>query len=351
MWFKKSLIISTMLMTFQVVYSATPKGMVNILTWYKYLKSPEIASIVNDKCGVKIYYDEYYTTAECLQRVSMIGVGNVYHYDIAIVPGDIYEYSKGRIGAISSNLNKLIKGYDSNIKNHYLLRNYPNNVVYFMLSVSGFIWDPAVAELAASDDISSMFEKAKNNIVMVVDDPIAIWDLINNNRKLSGVALSQAFDKFTKSTDIYITSGYSELYNKSNFAFAFQRSETAVSAIEASRNKRLRFLVHPKYSYIIPDLMAELNTRPETQCVAKILASKEVLDIVQKNTNYLSPYGTYKSINNPIFLDVYKTAFDNIHKMRWLDSVPVNIINMLEDMWLKIWLLPQVMKNHSLFKS
>ncbi|OGT08499.1 MAG: hypothetical protein A2V89_04755 [Gammaproteobacteria bacterium RBG_16_37_9] len=348
--FKKSflsIIISIILMMLQAPCDANPKGTVNILTWYGYLRSPEIASIVKNKCGVKIYYDKYYNTVECIQRVSKIGVGNIYHYDIAIIPSDIYEYSKERIRVKKSNLNKIISRYDSNIKNHYLLRGYPNNVVYFMLSLSGFVWNPTVVKLKSNDDISSLFEKAKNNTVIIMDSPVAVRDLIDNNRRLPYTALVQAFDKVTKKTDIYITNGYSKLYDKDEFALAFQRSGTAVSAIRASKNKHLRFFVHPKYSYITPDLMAELNARPETQCVAKVLASKEVLDIVQKSTHYLSPYGTHKSTNDPVFLDVYKSLFDDIHKMRWLDSIPANDINVLEDTWIKIQLLPQIMKNRS----
>ena len=336
-------------MVLQVPCYATPKGTVNILTWHGYLRSPEIASIVKNKCGVKIYYDEYYNTIECLQRVSKIGAGNIYQYDIAIIPSDIYEFSKERIRVKNSNLNKIISEYDNNIKNHYLLRAYPNNVVYFMLSLSGFIWNPTVVKLKSNDDVSSLFKKAKNNPVIIMDSPVAVGDLIDNDRRLPYTALVQAFNKVTKNMNLYILSGYgySELYDKPEFAFAFQRSGTAISAMKASKNKHLRFFMHPKYSYVTPDLMAELNARPETQCAAKVLASKEILDIVQKNTHYLSPYRTHKSINDHVFLDVYKSLFDNIRKVRWLDSILANDINALEGVWIKIRSYP----NRSLFKS
>jgi len=358
MRFKKfflSVIISIVLIMLQATCDANPKGTVNILTWYEYLRSPEITSIVKDKCGVKIYYDEYYNTLECLQRISRVGTGDIYHYDIAIIPSDLYEYSKEKIGVIgvkSSNLNKIINGYDSNIKNHYLLRGYPNNVVYFMLSLSGFIWNPMVIKLTANDDISSLFEKAKNNNVLIMNSLIAVWDLIDDNRRLPCAALAQAFDKdIKKNANVYIADGFGGLYDENNIdklAFSFQRSGLAISVIKSSKNKRLRFFMHPKYSYITPDLMAELNTRSETQCAAKVLASKEVLDIVQKNTHYLSPYGTYKSVNDPISWDIYKLLFDNIHKVRWLDSIPASNIKALQDMWIKIQLLPRIMKNRSL---
>ncbi|CAL7964073.1 conserved hypothetical protein [Gammaproteobacteria bacterium] len=342
-------IITVILMVFHVDCIANPKGTVNILTWYAYLRSPEIISAVKDQCGVEIFYDEYYSVSECLSRITTIR--DFYYYDIVIFPSDIYELIKEKLNIKNSDLNKVVKDYSSRIKNHYLLHSYPSNVVYFTLTLYGFIWNPAVITLSTSDSVSSMFEKAKDNIVILVNSFTGVWNLIDVNQKLPCDLLALAFGKIIQSADIYITNGYNKLYDKDRFAFAFQRSGEAVFTIKASKNKSLSFLVHPDYSYISPDLMAELNSRSETRCVARVLAHKKVLDIIQKKTYYLSPYGTYKSVNDPVFQRVYKWLFDNADKVRWLDSFfakNASEYNELRNMWDKIHLLPRVLKNQSI---
>lgn len=351
--FKKyflNIIVTITLIIFQITCDASPKGAVNILVRGDYLRSPEIASEIEDQCGVKISYDRYYSAAECLSRAST-GVG-FFNYDIMIFPSDIYELIKGKIEIKNSNLNKMANGYSSRIKEHYLAHNYLNNVVYFMLSLSGFVWNSAIVEFSTSDSVFSMFEKAKNNIVIMMDSCPGMRNLIDNKRRLSGGdRIAEVFGKIIGSAEIYITNEYNKLYDRNEFAFAFQRSGDAIHIIKASKNKGLNFLEHPSYSYVTPDLLAELNARSETRCAARVLASKKILDIVQAKTYYLSPYGTYKLVNDPLFLGIYASLFDDGHKIRWSDSLFIRgtkdyteLLNMCG----RIYLLPQVQKNHSL---
>ena len=343
-------VIAMVLAAYQMTCDASSnKGEINILTWHSYLRSPEIASLIQNKCGVAISYDEYYSGTECLKRISAFG--DSHGYDIVIFPNNIYKLIKGKIEMKNSNLNKMAKDYSNDVRSYYLSHNYPNNVVYFMLPLTGFVWNPSIINLTTSDPIHSMFKKAKNNTVILFDSRTGIWNLFDNKQKLHSDLLAEAFGKTIQDADIYIANGYNELYNSDRFAFSFQLSAAAASIIKNSRNKTLAFLIHPSYSYVTPDLLAELNTRSETRCVARILASKEVLDIVQKETYYLSPYGTYKSIKDPVFRNVYKALFDGEYKIRWIDSFYARNIKKyheLRNMWDKIYLLPQVMKNNPL---
>jgi len=350
--FKKSFFyVFVPMMLLQATCDATsPKGMVNILSWSNYMSLPRVISMVKSGCGVEISSDEYYYPNDCLKRISTLG--DFYDYDIVIFQSNIYELIEKKIKLKNkSSLSEVVKEYSSVIRDHYLSRNYPDNIVYFTLFVTGFIWNPDIIKLSASDSNWSMFKKAKNNIVILSESRTAIWSLINSDQKAPLNLLADVFGKVIQNADIYVVDGSSKLYDKSSFAFALQRSSEAVEIIEASKNKALTFFIHPKYSFISPDLIAELNARPETRCVARVLASKKVLDIVQEEKHYLSPYGTYASVSDPIFRNVYKSLFDNIHAIRWVDSCYAKTIKEyleIRNKWNKIYLLPQVMENHSL---
>ena len=330
--------------------ASSPKGTVNILTRQMYLESPEIASIVRDKCGVEISYDEHCSDVECSRIISTSR--DFYNYDIIIFPSDMYEIIKGKIKVGYSDLNKVSKKYSADVRSHYLSYGYQDNVAYFALSLSGFVWNPAVIELSEKDSAYLMFKKAKNNTVFLTSNPTAVQNLIDNNQNLPYDSLVGFFNKIIQDADVYIADGYngSKLYDKDQFAFAFQRSGDAVYVIVNSKNKNLTFLVHPKYSFIVSDMIAELNTRPETLCAARVLASKEVLDIVQKETYCLSPYGTYKLVDEPVFQKVYKPLFDGTHKARWLSHFVKNTKdnNKILAIWNKMSVLQQVVKNNSL---
>lgn len=343
--------LAVIFMTLHMVCDASPKKAVNILTRYNYLDSPEINSLVKNKCGVEISSDEYSGDAECFRRMNK-AVG-LRAYDIIIFPEEIYDLIKQQIKVKNSKLSEVAKKYNSHIKDSYLSCNYPNNVVYFMLSISGFIWDPKIVQISATDSTSSMFSKTKNNIVLLLSSHTALCNLIDDDKKLPRGSYVENFEKIIQDADVYIDEHTNKLYGKNNFAFAFQRSGAIVSAVNSSKNKSLSFLVHPKYSYVQPDLMTELNNKPETQCVARVLASKQALDIVQKKTYYLSPYSTYKSVDDPVFQSIYKPMFDNTCKMQRFNRFFFKNIKEyyeVDGIVDKIFMLPQIVKKHSFLK-
>ncbi len=342
-------IIVIAILGLQSLVSASPKNAVNILTKYNYLRSPKIAKMIKEKCGVDISYDEYYASSECADFISESGGLN--YYDIIIFPNGIYELFSKKIAMTGSTLNQITKYYNPVIKKLYYSRDYPSNVVYFAISVPGFIWNPDTVNISKDDGIEQMFLKAQNNTVILKNSRAAILKLIGNNYDMSPTALADRFKKIIAIANVYITNSYNKLYDRNNFAFAFQNSGDAIAIIKKSKNKKLHFLIHPKYSYLTYDVLVEINLRPETRCVAKILAGKEALKIMQTETFYLSPYETYLSVDSPLFQEAYKPLFDKSYDLKWFNPFTggnVEKHNKLQSMWHKIHVLPQIMKNHKL---
>lgn len=299
-------------MLFQVA-KARETGVVNIITWFDSLRSPKIAALIKKECGVEISYDEYYFANESIWRFTK--PAELYDYDIAILPSETYEVIKDKIRLKKVDLYLVSQEYEQNIKKHYLAKKYPSNVVYFTISVTGFVWNPSVISLASSDSLFEMFTKAGKNIVVMVNSCPRLKHLTGETT----AGYAKEFGRVIQDAQLYITNGYNDLYNRHNFAFAYQFSGHAITSLKQATNKSLAFFVHPKYSHFSANLMAALNTRPETICVAKVLASKQALDIVQSKTYFLSPYGTYCSVNDKIFQNVYTDLFKNNYKIKWSD--------------------------------
>ncbi len=129
---------------------------VNILTWWGYLDYPEVVSDIEKKCNVKVSYDEYYSSSEFLRRERQE------NYDIVIFSGTIYDLVKANIGLKKSNLWRQSLNYNPIIRKHYLHSDFTPNVVYFLHSLTGFLWNPNVIDIYKNDSIFEIFKKAKS---------------------------------------------------------------------------------------------------------------------------------------------------------------------------------------------
>ena len=65
---------------------------------------------------------------------------------------------------------KISDQYNSIIRDKYLALHFPHNAALFMLSLTGFIWNPAVISLNDKDTVQTIFKKAGKNIVTLLDD-------------------------------------------------------------------------------------------------------------------------------------------------------------------------------------
>lgn len=293
---------------------------VNVLSWWGYLDSPEVIKELKNKCNANLSVDTYYTNNEFLRRVS----SNKINYDIIIFSQTIYDLIKNQIPKNNINLTKFSNKFHPIIRKEYLASHFPPNVIYFMHSLSGFLWNPSVINLNKNDTIEEIFKKANNNIVILMDDPVEISNLIrttisSQTYQYKSIINLPNFKNLIQNSSVYIANNYNQIYDQHNFAFAFGWTGDTIAYMKQA-HKEFEFLIHPKLSYISSDLLATMNDSSETACVANVLMTKKVLDILQNSTYYFSPYGDYKSVPLPIYQSVYEDVFNKLATLKWLDT-------------------------------
>lgn len=309
-------------------FSSHEKQPINILTWWGYIdgSSPIIKSIENE-CNVEISYDEYYSNDEFFQRVFQTDTS----YDIIIFSQTVLNSVKDRLGRKNSNLHDVSQKYYPLIKDKYLKSNIPNNMVYFAISLTGFLYNPEVIKIQKNYSLEKIFNDAKNNIIVIIDDSSEANYLIrslvnegeNNNKNLDGLhsySLWEIFNRLFQEKSVFITNKLNNIVKNPHFAFGFIWSGEAIELISKVNNK-LKFLVHPKLSYLSTDLLAQINEKKSTKCVAEKLSSEEFLYHLQNNTFYFSPYMTKPKTNNEYFLDTYINTLKELPKLSWVDNL------------------------------
>jgi ABC-type thiamine transport system substrate-binding protein len=313
-------------------HASTNDKKVNILTWWDYLNYPGLIEDAEKKCRVKISFDEYFSNDEFLRRWE----GQKDNYDIIIFSDTIYGIIKNRVPNIKqSTLWRQSKLYNPVVKLHYRNNKYPHNIVYYIHSMTGFLWNPENIKLSGNDSLSAIFNKASNNFVVIIDDPIEAKKLLESSlaKKSNGEALTlQNFKELIQNSEVYITNNYSQIYKKSKFAFSFTWSGEAIVDIMES-HKKYEFLIHPKLSYISSDLLAQISNKNNALCVAKFLTTKNSMSVIQRNDFYFSPYTDYSNVNNPIFKDIYKKFIATLPTLPWLDSIDNNTFQKTNMAW------------------
>jgi len=305
---------------------------INILTWWGYLNGSDIVKLAEKECGVTISFDEYYSNDEFLRRWE----SQRENYDVLIFSGTIYNVVQDRLPHYkSSTLWRQSLGYNKIIRQHYNKAHYPHNVVYFLHSLTGFLWNPKNILLTDQDSVASIFKKARNNYVVLIDDPVEANQLIreglpkqNSNDHMSILTFKSAM----QSANVYITNNYNQIYKKPEFAFSFSWSGEAMVDLMES-NKNYQFLVHPKLSYISSDLLAQNSDRKSAFCVSKYLTSRATTINLQNNEFYFPPFLDYSSVKNKTYLGIYKNFMSKLSKMSWIDSENEVDFQKLNDSW------------------
>lgn len=315
---------------------------VNIFQWWGYISStdPYVKKIENE-CHAKISYDQYYSNNQFLRRMH----NPMYQYDIIIFSDTIYKAIEKQIANNSSRLYKLSEGYYPLIKEHYAKSGLAHNVVYFVQSLSGFLYNPKNIQLSPSDDIYDMFRKAKGKTVVMLDDPVEAEFMLSLgtreakhpyaklNQSLSLVPLTvKNFKALYQGTNFIVTNLPEKIITKPDFAFAFQWSGDAIEMLKEN-NGNLKFFVHPRLSYVSSDLLAALNEKPSTVCVAEKLGSQWFLDHEQNLTDYFSPYGSSKTIKSPYLKKLQASYIKNLPTLPWIISVDASQFRKLSTEW------------------
>ncbi len=302
---------------------------VNILTWWGYLVSPWVQETIMKQCHVKISFDEFYTNDDFLRRFHEYK--NL--YDILIFPNMDYVALKNEIINNNSDIYKNAEDYEKYIKRNYDQAKYPHNITYFLISFNGFLYNPNTISLSKKDTINQIFEKANSKIVILSEEPIYVFNLLNLN--INQVTPDQAFSQFaalTKNSKIIVTNTISDAYGDPQFAFAYTWPGIAIYAIE-TKYKNYRFMIHPKFSLVSADLLAALNNRKSTQCVANVMSSKEFLSKMQNDALYFSPYGDSNHITDSLLRQMHNEFFASLPKLKWFNSISEKKYSELNRAW------------------
>jgi hypothetical protein len=333
-----------------------PKETVNILTWWGYLDCPGLVSMVEKECNVKISYDSYYTNREFLRRWRTQGQ----IYDIIVFSDTIYDVIKDEIALEFSSLHENLRLYPSIIKKQHENNKFPPNVVFYTHSLTGFLWNPKIISLAKDDSLYSIFKKAGEKIIIIMDDSAEIQKLISlgyyetvygkkKYKKYKDKLISLTIENFKKliqQTKLFITNDYSKAYTNKNFAFAFMWSGDAISNLKKSK-KRYKFLVHDNLSYVSSDLLANLNNKPYVVATAKALTSRKAMDIVQNNEYYFSPHLDLSNVTEPVFKQIYRQFIKKLPDLSWIKSIPEHESYITGISWNKIRLNINKKKNYN----
>lgn len=307
---------------------------VNILTWWGYLDYPWIPSYIQKKCHANISFDEYYDNQNFLERFQE----NHNLYDIIIFEAPSYKEIKLLLPSIaSSTLHQHARKYNPIIKKHYLNQKYPHNIAYFFESMTGLLWNKKNIIIKNNTNIENSLQYTKNHFVIILDDPIYFYRLIRHNKKMKENFSYKSFQELLGKNLIIITNGtYRNIYKSPSFMLSYQWSGEAIKNYEHlnSKNKKnLSFSASPKYSFISSDLIAQLNKKPETICIANALASKDFITRLQKNTYYFSPYTIHKNIKDPFFKGVYIKYISMLPKLKWIKNNGSLLREKIKNQW------------------
>lgn len=300
------ILLSTIFICIPLVYANYNNiSTVNILSWWGYLDDAWVQNSISKKCHINISTDEFYSNDEFLRRLHE----NKDRYDIIIFPSGDYSVIKNDISLDDSNLYKKSINYENTIKQRYKFEKYAHNITYFQLNFNGFLWNPKLINLSNSDSIQSIFNKSKGKVVIFSDDPIFIYTLFDKDP--SNTNTQEVFGRFNsmiRNTQFIITNEGTKLYSDPNFAFSYGFSGILIYMNEME-HLRYKLLMHPQYSVVSADLLAVLNNKSTTTCVANVMSSEEFLSDMQNDSLYFSPYADSKNITDPYFKSIHSQFF------------------------------------------
>jgi hypothetical protein len=84
---------------------------------------------------------------------------------------------------------------------------------------------------------------------------------------------------------------------------------------------RYKIMIHTRYSVVSADMIATLNNKPDTTCVANVMSGEEFLSDMQNDSFYISPYGDSNKITDPHFKSIQELFFKYLPHLKWIDEV------------------------------
>lgn len=315
---------------------------VNVLSWWGYLDDPRISNAIESQCHVKLSYDEYYTNEE-FEKIFNEKKDN---YDIIIFSNLIYGSVRNKIENNNSTLFKVAENYYPYFKNYYFTHNYPHNVVFFTHAITGFMYNPSVISINSNQSIFDIFNNAKNNYVILIDDPAEVENLLSLGYLTSGQTWPKEIytsknkvklnydnlHKITQNSNVFVTNDFNQIYKLNNFAFSFMWSGDSLLAIQQSK-KPYKFVLNSKLSFICTDLLAQLKETPQARCVARVLEQPNVMKYVQDSSYYFTPY-FQNTTDSSLYHKLYRETKQLLPSLSWIQ--PAQNFDSLADEWKRI---------------
>jgi hypothetical protein len=319
------LILITTIFLYQNSFSS-----VNILSWWNYLDK-DILSKLQRECKTTVSVDEYYSSDEFIRRINKQN-----NYSVVIFSSGVYNLVSDRIENTGINFAKIKSRYHPNVQATFSKQNFLNNVAIFALSTTGFLYDPKEIKINKNDDIKSIFSKARNKkISLLIDDPSESFKLITNEKNILNIGDGvKEFRRFIDGTYFIAANDILKIVEDKEFILSYSWVGEAYQRIKDNPN--LKFMVHPKLSYISADLIAILDKNMQTVCVTKILTSKEILDPILSKTFYFSPFGSLGDNSIAAFTFENKNFIMNIENLRWHDTPKKEEHQKMINLWYRI---------------
>lgn len=310
------------------------KGDVNVLSWWGYIDKPSI-DMLEKRCKTKISLDEFYSNAEFLRRWQ----AQANSYDVAIYSHTVHHFVDASGASKKADLRGLTRSYAPKFKAQYEREKLPQNTVYFLMSLTGFIWNPANIQISDRDSLEDIFARAKQKLVVLINDPVEINKLTSfagkGQKKLTQQNREELLFGMLSGTRFLITNDIKRTLDDPSFAFAYTWSGEALNHI-AARKDGTKFTLHPALSHVSKDFLALYSDKPEARCVAETLGSSSYIADMQPSTLYHSPYGKNRNIGNADFvkLEDYLFATEG-PQLSWLESPSIETYKRLNTQWQK----------------
>ncbi|WP_440993533.1 hypothetical protein [Cysteiniphilum litorale] len=318
------------LCAFSLSYANSDKvKTINVLSWFGYLSDPRISQEVIKQCGVNLSVDEYVSNENFIDLFNK----NENRYDLVVFSNLMLNSVRSRVENNNSTLYKVAENYYPTIRDYYFSHNYPKNVVFFSHAIMGFMFNPNLIKLSATENLFSIFKAVGDNYAIILDDPAEVENLITLGYRTSGIKWSdsvfskdgtvklnyQNVSRVTQNAKVYISNDFNQIYDMKKFAVAFLWSGDAILFAQKSK-KPYEFLLNKNVSYVCTDLLAQLNENKETSCVAHVIESKKVMDYISNTTYYFSPYFT-NSVKSKKYSKLYNETKKMLPVLPWIEPV------------------------------
>lgn len=294
-------------------------NVVKVLSWWGYLNDKNL-SVVNEKCGVKVEVDEYYSNSEFLRRINRVTQPDVMIYS-QTVRGLILD----KIQSVKKKF-KQYKEYNKFIRKYFERKDFVNTN-FFQHSLTGFLFNRKL--MKKSNGFEDLLKSSKSKIVGLIDDPIELSSLFKRF-----LASDVAVTDILNGNKVFVTNSIEKIVISDSFGFAYTWSGSALSLLAS--NNDLDFSFNDLDSRITSDFISTLNQRKDTQCVLSELSSRDFLKEIQSRTNYFSPYFEKKDLESGDLNPFYSRILSDLSRFKWLESVSRSEFKRLETKWKKI---------------